>query len=404
VLQLIDKVSRGGNFLLDIGPDAHGKIPPNIQERLLGIGNWMKINGEAIYNTVEWQRPSQWSDGNRNYKPKNKSGDLLLKLTVDPDPGYAVKEVFFTYNEKENNLYAILPRYPENKKIRLKDISLPAGTAINFLSTGTSLSWKQVGSDVEVEMPEYNPNTIKAPYAFVLKINNYGRFTAKPVVQVDYNPKNLKPTLQIDAQQGARVYYTLDGSEPSQSATQYSAPIKLSGTATVKAVAYRENALPSLVAEGQVGSYSWQKSTPLRSPAKGLHYRYYELQPKSVRDMEGLTPAKSGVAPLINAGITSRKEYCGLRFDGYFKAEEDALYTFYLTSDDGSVLWIDGKQLIDNDGMHGNEEKSASVALRKGYHALKVDYMQYNGAKALRLSYSKPGAEKEAVPEGLLFH
>ena len=44
VLQLIDKVSRGGNFLLDIGPDAHGKIPPIMQERLLQIGDWMHIN------------------------------------------------------------------------------------------------------------------------------------------------------------------------------------------------------------------------------------------------------------------------------------------------------------------------------------------------------------------------
>ena len=79
VLQLIDKVSRGGNFLLDIGPDAHGKIPPIMQERLLQIGDWMKINSEAIYNTVRWKTSSQWSDGKRNYKAKKGDNDLLLR-------------------------------------------------------------------------------------------------------------------------------------------------------------------------------------------------------------------------------------------------------------------------------------------------------------------------------------
>ena len=44
IISLVDKVSRGGNFLLDIGPDASGKIPPIMEERLLQMGSWMKIN------------------------------------------------------------------------------------------------------------------------------------------------------------------------------------------------------------------------------------------------------------------------------------------------------------------------------------------------------------------------
>src|SRR5689334_15058186 len=71
ILALIDKVSRGGNFLLDIGPDEHGKIPPIMQERLLEIGDWMKMNGEAIYNTRRWKYPVQWSEGKKDYKGGN---------------------------------------------------------------------------------------------------------------------------------------------------------------------------------------------------------------------------------------------------------------------------------------------------------------------------------------------
>ena len=211
VLQLIDKVSSGGNFLLDIGPDEHGKIPPIMQERLLQIGDWMNINGEAIYNTVRWRTASQWSDGLKGYKPKSGSGDLLLKLTIDPDPGYAVKEVFYTYNEKTNSLYAIFPKYPDNNKLVLKSVSLPAGTAISFLSTKENPGWKQEGENTIISLPAYNPNKIKAPYAYVVKISNYGKFAKKPSIKVDYkNAMQPVVTLQDDGV----IHYTTDGTTP----------------------------------------------------------------------------------------------------------------------------------------------------------------------------------------------
>jgi len=175
VLELVDIVSRGGNFLLDIGPDAHGKIPPIMQERLMQIGDWMKINSEAIYNTVEWKTSAQWSAGRKDYKPKKEDNNFIRKITLDPDPGYAVKEVFFTYNPATNTLYAIFPKYPSDKKLVLKEIALPSGTKINFLSTKENVSWRQRGKDVEVSLPDFDLNTMKAPYAFVLKIENFGK-------------------------------------------------------------------------------------------------------------------------------------------------------------------------------------------------------------------------------------
>jgi len=186
VLQLIDKVSRGGNFLLDIGPDEHGKIPPIMEERLLQIGEWMAINNEAIYGTTRWKRSSQWSAGRQDYKPANGSGDLLLKLTVDPDPGYAVKECFFTINPVHNDLYVILPKWPAvnagTASFTIHDLKLKPGAHVQLLETHAELSWRQQGNDIVIALPPFDPNKIKSQYAFVVKVPNVSDVAVKKMI------------------------------------------------------------------------------------------------------------------------------------------------------------------------------------------------------------------------------
>jgi alpha-L-fucosidase len=172
VLQLVDKVSRGGNFLLDIGPDDHGKIPPIMEERLLQIGDWMAINGEAIYGATRWKQASQWGPGRQDYKPKNGGGDLLLKLTVDPDPGYAVKECFFTYNKQRKELYVILPKWPDKGAFVVRDVTLPHGARAVLLDTKEQVGLRQQGADLRIQLPAYDPNRMKSQYAYVVKISN----------------------------------------------------------------------------------------------------------------------------------------------------------------------------------------------------------------------------------------
>jgi hypothetical protein len=73
----------------------------------------------------------------------------------------------------------------------LKDLVLPAGTAISFLSTKQNVNWKQVGANIEVELPMYDPNKIKAPYAYVIKIAGFGKFASRPDIKTEYQQGGL---------------------------------------------------------------------------------------------------------------------------------------------------------------------------------------------------------------------
>ncbi len=171
-LMLVNIVSTGGNLLLDIGPDSRGNIPVIMQERLLQLGGWLETNGEAIYGTKPWNNSFQWSEGERNFKPKQHylGGDFILKQTIDPEPGYAVKELFFTQND--SNYFAISPKWP-TQYLSIKNFKPVSGSTVTLLATGEILNWQMKNKNMIIEMPLLDINKIsdKDPYAWAFKIS-----------------------------------------------------------------------------------------------------------------------------------------------------------------------------------------------------------------------------------------
>jgi alpha-L-fucosidase len=397
VLQLVDKVSGGGNFLLDIGPDGHGKIPPIMEERLLQIGDWMKLNNESIYNTVRWRSSSQWSSGRRDYKPKTGGGDLLLKLTVDPDSGYAVKECFFTYNPTSNNLYAILPKWPGDGFL-IHDLVLPMGTKVELLETHDVLQWEQRGADLMVKFPAFDPNHIKGQYAYVIKINGVGAFAANPKVSTDYVGSSLSPTVTITGKDNSNFRYTLDGSVPNEQSALYVKPFMVKSSSTLKVRSFKEGKLPGDIISNPVNVYTLLPSSNSASLPSGLKLAAYELKPRFVADLDNAVPVSSKTVEDISIKDLPRADYSGMLYKGFIKIPANGLYTFYLSADDGAVLWIDGNPVVDNDGTHATEEKEGKIGLKKGNHVFKLAYIQDISDKSLKVEYSVNSGEKKLVP------
>ncbi len=144
--------------------------------------------------------------------------------------------------------------------------------------------------------------------------------------------------------------------------------------------------------------------TPVSSGEKGLKYAYYEGNFDKLPNFSSLKPKATGTVANFDLSPRKSEAYYAFSFDGYIDITSSGTYTFYTASDDGSKLYINGKEVVNNDGRHERIEKSGQVSLSKGRHAIKVTYFNKWGSKdILDVYYAGPGISKKRIPSGVLF-
>jgi alpha-L-fucosidase len=170
VLTLADTVSRGGNLILNVGPSPDGRIRTIEEERLTQIGDWLKVNGGAIFATRPWVRSCQGSAGRRSeikYNSEWREPYDIAALTAKSDQGRATIEALFTTNG--DALYAILPRWP-SQPVRLQDVRASPRTEVTMLGLDGSLKWTPREDGVEIVLPTLSLDELPCEHAYVLKL------------------------------------------------------------------------------------------------------------------------------------------------------------------------------------------------------------------------------------------
>jgi len=132
--------------------------------------------------------------------------------------------------------------------------------------------------------------------------------------------------------------------------------------------------------------------------ADGLvNYQYFEGQWTVLPDFNQLVAISEGQQPGFSLAPKQATDHYGFRFATNLNVPEDGLYTFYLASDDGSRLSIDGQLLVDNDGLHANRELSDSLFLTAGQHHVLVEYFERGGLDTLTVSWSATDMAKQSL-------
>jgi len=131
-----------------------------------------------------------------------------------------------------------------------------------------------------------------------------------------------------------------------------------------------------------------------------LEYKFYRDTWNKLPNFDELKPETVAkvVPPLIDIGASTRPDFFGFVFTASLIVPKDGEYTFILDSDDGSRLSIDGKELIEYDGIHGvGKPKRASMQLKQGRYPLRLDYFQGQFGKGLSLAWSGPGFRRKRL-------
>jgi alpha-L-fucosidase len=217
---LIDIVAKGGNFMPCIGPDANGNFHPEAIKRLEYVGDWLKVNGEAIYGTRSW---TPWKEA---------------------------EDIRFTRSKDAKYVYAISLSWP-GERFRLRSVTPRPGTTVRLLGVSKPLEWNMDELDgLVVKLPARLQEAAKRPcqQAYVFKLEGQPReTTAMPragFVSGGWLATEAAVCL-TNSTTSTRIHYTTDGSAPTKLSSSYDNPITLRRGQTLRARAIKTGATAS---------------------------------------------------------------------------------------------------------------------------------------------------------------
>lgn len=294
-------------------------------------------------------------------------------------------------NNSEKNIYiqsASLNGEPYSKTYLKNDDILNGGQLVLDMSVAPNKEWGNKKGD-----RPYSPEKMF-------------KYAAEPNIEFsDFQFMDSRTVTLSGTEHGAKIFYTLDGSEPTQKSTHYTNPITITASSVFKTRSFVNGVNPSYITTVPFEKIAMLEAVNVSGLNPGVKYKYREgLGVVSASNQEAAPVIETGVLKTFNVDAIKDERRFGYNFEGYIKVAETGVYTFWLESNDGSLLYLNDKLIIDNDGGHRSQTLDSKIGLKKGWHPIKLDYDQQGLAKSLSLHWEGPGIEKQEVSADALFH
>ena len=235
--------------------------------------------------------------------------------------------------------------------------------------------------------------------------------TRGEVVSIPYTTQNVSLFTEplavalATTTSGAEIRYTLDGSEPTETSALYAAPVPVDRSLTLKAKGFKLGAAPSRTLTLEAEKAVFRKGALAGETAThpGVAYSYYEGVFSCVNDIRKGKYVSSGTMPAPSIAQAPQEDHFAYVFTGLILIPERGVWEFMTKSDDGSVLTIGDRKVVDNDGSHASVMATGRVALEAGLHPYTLLYFEDYEGQDLLWGWKAPGAEGfEAIPEANL--
>ncbi|MEB0280107.1 MULTISPECIES: family 20 glycosylhydrolase [unclassified Mucilaginibacter] len=218
-------------------------------------------------------------------------------------------------------------------------------------------------------------------------------------VFIDKDTLNIKKPMA-----NMQIRYTTDGSLPLVTSKALGERLIINSPQTIKVAAFTP-----IGSRGDIYTLNYKKQTyaPAEKAANttmGLSATYYKAFFKQTSLISKAKADSTFTTNAIAVPSSVNAPSFAITYRGYIEIPTTGVYTFYLNCDDGGILKIAGRMVVDNDGNHSAIEKNGQVVLGKGLQPFALDFIEGGGGFALKLKYSFNGSAPAEVPASWFKH